>query len=59
MMCGDRDPIAPIAFSETIATSLPKHLVRYETFSACGHGVVPDAPESAFSVLRDFILGTA
>jgi len=25
-------------------------------FAECGHGVVPDAPEKAFRVLRDFIL---
>jgi pimeloyl-ACP methyl ester carboxylesterase len=59
VMGGDRDPIAPIAFSETISASLPKHLVRFEPFKDCGHGVVPDEPERAFSILRDFILNTA
>ena len=58
VMCGDRDPIAPIAFSETIAASLPRRLVRFEHFTACGHGVVPDQPEKALSILRDFILDT-
>jgi len=59
VMCGDRDPIAPVAFSETIVASLPRQLVRFERFTDCGHGVVPDEPEKAFSVLRDFILDTA
>lgn len=59
VMGGDRDPIAPITFSEAIATSLPKHLVRFERFADCGHGVVPDQPERALSILRDFILATA
>jgi proline iminopeptidase len=56
VMGGDRDPIAPIAFSEAIAASVPKDLVRFERFADCGHGVVPDAPETAFAILRDFIL---
>jgi proline iminopeptidase len=59
VMGGDRDPITPIAFSERIAASLPTHLVTFERFTDCGHGVVPDQPERAFSILRDFILDTA
>jgi len=51
-MGGDRDPIAPITFSETIAASLPRHVVRFERFTDCGHGMVPDVPEKALSVLR-------
>ena len=30
VMAGDRDPITPLAFSETIAASLPPHLVHFE-----------------------------
>jgi len=55
VLAGERDPVMPIAFSETIAASLPRDLVRFERFADCGHGVVPDAPERAFAVLRDFI----
>jgi proline iminopeptidase len=59
VMGGDRDPITPIAFSETIAASLPRHLVRFERFSDCGHGLVPDEPDRALAILREFILDTA
>ena len=56
-MAGDRDPITPIAFSETIVAHLPQELVRFERFADCGHGVVRDAPERHFEVLRDFLAG--
>jgi pimeloyl-ACP methyl ester carboxylesterase len=59
VMGGDRDPITPITFSETIVTSLPRHLVRFERFAGCGHGVIPDEPHRALSVLRHFILHIA
>lgn len=55
LMAGDRDPITPISFSEEIARCLPEHLVRFERFPGCGHGVQADDPERAFAVLRDFI----
>ena len=57
VLCGDRDPIMPMPFSETIAECLPSHLVRFERFAACGHGVPLDDPERAFRVLREFITG--
>ena len=57
VMCGDRDPIMPMPFSETIVECLPSHLVRFERFAACGHGVPLDDPERAFRVLREFITG--
>jgi len=56
VMCGDRDPIMPMAFSETIAECLPSHLVRFERFAGCGHGVHVDDPERAFRVLREFVM---
>ena len=31
------------------------HLVQFERFANCGHGVVPDAPERAMALIRDFI----
>ena len=55
VMAGDNDPITPRAFSETIVASLPPALVRFERFSDCGHGIVRDAPERHFEVLREFI----
>jgi proline iminopeptidase len=59
VLAGDTDPITPMAFSETIAACLPKHLVRFERFPGCGHGVYADDPERAFAVLREFILSPA
>lgn len=56
VMGGEEDPIMPIAFSETIAASLPPNLVRFERFPRCGHAVVPDDPAAAFATIRDFIL---
>jgi pimeloyl-ACP methyl ester carboxylesterase len=55
VMAGEEDPITPIAFSEVIAESLPAHLVQFERFAGCGHGVVGDDPERAFSVMRQFL----
>jgi len=56
ILAGDRDPITPITFSETIAACLPPHLVRFERFPGCGHGVHGDEPERAFAIIREFIL---
>jgi len=53
---GDRDPVMPIEFAETIAASLPPHLVRLEKFEGCGHVPWLDEEERAFKVLRDFIV---
>ena len=55
VMAGDSDPITPLAFSQTIVDSLPPALVRFERFADCGHGIVRDAPERHFEVLREFI----
>ena len=55
VMAGERDPITPIPFSEEIVRCLPEHLVRFERFPGCGHGVQADDPGRAFAVLRDFI----
>jgi pimeloyl-ACP methyl ester carboxylesterase len=52
---GEDDPIHPIESQADIAAALPAHLVQFERFANCGHGVVPDAPERAMAVIRDFI----
>lgn len=56
ILAGDRDPVMPIEFSETLIACLPRDLARLERFPDCGHGVVPDAPEKAFRLIREFIL---
>jgi proline iminopeptidase len=30
--------------------------VRFERFPECGHGVTADAPQRAFTVIRDFMV---
>ena len=52
---GEDDPMHPIESQADIAAALPAHLVQFERFDNCGHGVVPDAPERAMAVIRDFI----
>jgi pimeloyl-ACP methyl ester carboxylesterase len=52
---GEDDPIHPIESQADIAVALPRHLVEFERFHNCGHAVIPDAPERAMAVIRDFI----
>jgi pimeloyl-ACP methyl ester carboxylesterase len=55
VLAGDRDPIAPMPFSETIAACLPADLVRFERFAGCGHGLHLEDPDRTFRILRAFI----
>jgi len=52
---GEDDPMHPIESQADIAAALPPGLVRFERFPNCGHAVIPDAPERAMAVIRDFI----
>jgi proline iminopeptidase len=52
---GEDDPMLPIECQADIAAALPAHLVQFERFPDCRHAVVPDAPERAMAVIRDFI----
>jgi proline iminopeptidase len=56
VMGGEDDPMVPIECQADIAAALPPHLVRFERFAGCGHGIVHDAPTKAMDVIRDFIL---
>jgi proline iminopeptidase len=53
---GEDDPMHPIESQADLAAALPQQLVQFERFANCGHGVVPDAPERAMALLREFIL---
>nr|AGC71332.1 putative Prolyl aminopeptidase [uncultured bacterium A1Q1_fos_515] len=55
VMAGALDPVCPLKASEDIVAHLPPHLVRFECFDDCGHGVFRDDPDRAFAVLREFI----
>ena len=52
---GEDDPMLPIECQADLAAALPPHLAQFERFADCGHAVVPDAPERAMAVIRDFI----
>ena len=45
----------PIEAEEDIVAVLPSHLVQFERFPNCGHGVIADAAQQAFAVIREFI----
>ena len=53
---GEDDPMHPIESQADIAAALPAHLVQFERFADCGHCVVPDAPERAMALIRNFVL---
>ena len=52
---GEDDPMHPIESQADIAAALPAQLVQFERFANCGHAVIPDAPERAMAVIRQFI----
>ncbi|PLP57116.1 alpha/beta hydrolase [Mesorhizobium loti] len=58
VLAGDKDPITPISFAETIASCLRPDIVSFERFAGCGHPVFVDDPVRAFSIMREFILQT-
>ncbi len=55
VMGGEDDPMTPIEAQADIAAALPAHLVRFERFANCGHGIIPDARERGLAMIRDFI----
>ncbi len=55
VMGGALDPMLPIENQREIAQHVPPHLLRYEEFPHAGHGVLPDAPERALALMREFI----
>jgi proline iminopeptidase len=55
VLAGKLDPVCPLDDARDIAAALPQHLVQFEQFDGCGHGVWRDAPDEAFARLRRFI----
>jgi pimeloyl-ACP methyl ester carboxylesterase len=55
VMGGALDPMLPLENQREIAQHVPPHLLRYEEFPHAGHGVLPDAPERALALMREFI----
>ncbi len=52
---GEDDPMHPIESQADIAAALPRHLVRFERFSDCGHAVIADQPGRGLAVIREFV----
>jgi pimeloyl-ACP methyl ester carboxylesterase len=52
---GEDDPMTPIECQADIAAALPADLVRFERFPGCGHAILPDAPERALTMIREFV----
>jgi pimeloyl-ACP methyl ester carboxylesterase len=55
LLGGEEDPMTPIECQADIAAAIPAHLVRFERFPGCGHAILPDAPELAMAMIRNFI----
>jgi proline iminopeptidase len=55
VMGGEDDPMTPIEAQIDIAAALPRHLVRFERFSDCGHAVMADQADKGIAVIREFI----
>jgi proline iminopeptidase len=51
--------MTPIEAQLDIAAALPQHLVRFERFPSCGHGIVADAPDDYLATIRQFVTGTS
>lgn len=56
VMGGALDPMLPLENQREIAQHVPAQWLRYEEFAEAGHGVLPDAPERALALMREFIL---
>lgn len=55
VLAGALDPMLPVECQRDVAAALRSDVVQYREFAHCGHGVVPDAPDEAMAVIREFI----
>ena len=55
VLSGDRDPMMPVPFSDTIAASLTGADVTHITLKNAGHMLEADQPEAFFDHIRSFI----
>ena len=56
VMAGEDDPVCPLADARDIAAALPPQWMQFASFPRTGHGVWRDDADSAFALLRRFIL---
>lgn len=55
VMCGEDDPIMPMAFSEVIASCVPQHHLTMHRIKDCAHAIPADQPAQFFGLLKAFI----
>ncbi|WP_422049090.1 alpha/beta fold hydrolase [Shimia sp.] len=55
VISGDKDPIMPSAFSETITAALTHSDAAHHCLPNCGHLPEFDAPDTYFNLLRNFL----
>ena len=55
LMGGEEDPMTPIECQSDIASALPQHLVRSNVFRDVATQLLPDAPDRALAIIREFI----
>jgi proline iminopeptidase len=56
VLAGRKDPICPIEDVEDWVSTIPHRYRQVERFNDAGHGVWRDDPDSAFAILRRFLL---
>lgn len=52
---GEDDPMVPIGCQVDIVEALPDGIARFVSVPGAGHGVVPDAPDTVFDLVREVI----
>ena len=52
---GGDDPMVPITCQIDIMRAMPNGVARLETVANAGHGVIRDAPDFTFQLIREFI----
>jgi pimeloyl-ACP methyl ester carboxylesterase len=55
LLGGALDPMLPVENQRDIAALIAAQHLHYEEFADAGHGVVTDAPDRAWPLIRDFI----
>ena len=54
---GDDDPMVPVECQIELARAFRPGIARFEQVEGAGHGVVADAPEKTFELIREFLTG--
>ena len=54
---GDDDPMVPVECQIELAGAFRPGIARFEQVDGAGHGVVADAPEKTFELIREFLTG--